>query len=274
MVQKTEEDRTSNFNLAVEEFLKLTRENISPKELSEYERLILLEGIEVLNNLEREVEKLDDSFFPLDIFFKIEDIVRNYQIELERAGINANEIEVTLKRIKKKLLEKNPLGCVSQENEGYLLTHSSDVSSIRNLLSCPYEHAEICTTVSKLKKRDIFQPSKKKIHLGLIFNPKGAISWFSKDVGSFRKKGRRVLNPENEKFRCSSLKEALNKQNGERIEAWIDAKANIPIGIIILDECQTEAASELSQLHKIPVIFNSHFFDNSDLFCEKIAGSF
>lgn len=111
------------------------------------------------------------------------------------------------------------------------------------------------------KKGDIFRPNKKSIHAGLIFDPRQASAWFSKDVGSHTSQGQRVLEPRFKQFKCATLDEALAKQSGKRVEAWVDTQVARPIALLLIDPNKKEEVIKLARQYNLPVLFNSHLYE-------------
>lgn len=101
-----------------------------------------------------------------------------------------------------------------------------------------------------------------------MFDPDDATAFFSKDVGSRRegekgrpKGGKRVLVREADRqFQCSSLEEALQRQKGSRIEAWVDVKKTPPKAIIVLNQRNVEKIIDAAKKTNLPVIYNPRLY--------------
>ena len=193
---------------------------LSPEEQNELVDVVLLESGEAIDALSAEIDNMDESFFSLDSFYEIQAVIAEYRKYMEELGINDEKFEKRLQFLLEKIEAKNPISEVAKQNQGNVLIHSSDLTSLEKLLKTQSDMSEVCATAGSLRKKgDIFRPKKKSIHAGLIFDPQQAIAWFSKDVGSYTSRGKRVLDPQFEQFRCASLNEALKRQSGERVEA-------------------------------------------------------
>jgi hypothetical protein len=237
-------------------------EEISPEEQQELIELILLESKEVLENLSSEIDDMSEEIFSLDSFYEIQEIIEDYRKIIDDLNINNIDIEECLQSLYEKIEKKNPISEIAKQNHGIVLIHASDLRSIENLLLTKFDVSEVCATGGSLREKgDVFRPKKKSIHAGLIFNPQQASAWFSKDVGSYTIRGKRAIEPRLEQYRCNSLEEALDRQLGERVEAWIDTQVAQPIAILLIDENERDEAIRLAKEHNFPVLFNSHLYE-------------
>ncbi len=235
---------------------------LSPDGQRELIELVLFESRETMNALSAEIDEMDKEFFSLDSFYEIQAVIEEYRSIMEDLDITDEDFEKHLQFLLEKIEEKNPISEVAISNSGNVLVHSSDLTSLRNLLRKKANVSEVCATAGSLRKKgDIFRPKKKSIHAGLIFDPRQASAWFSKDVGSHASRGKRVLEPRFEKFRCSSLEEALKKQSGERIEAWIDTQIAQPVALLLIDPDRKDETIQLARQNDFPVLFNSHLYE-------------
>jgi hypothetical protein len=235
--------------------------NLSPEDQKELIELIVIESKETVNALSLEVNKMNKEIFSLDSFYEIQSIIEEYKILIKDLDISDEGFEAQLKSLFEKIEEKNPISEVAKKNKGNVLVHSSDLKSLHNLLKTKNHISEVCATAGSLRKNgDIFRSKKKKIDAGFIFDPKQASVWFSKDVGSHTTQGKRVLEPRFEKFKCSSLEEALSNQKGERLEAWVDTQIAEPIALLLINPDKRSEVIEYAQQNDLPVLFNSHLY--------------
>ncbi|MFO7807718.1 MAG: hypothetical protein R6V40_04875 [Candidatus Moraniibacteriota bacterium] len=223
--------------------------------------LVLLESRETVNALSAEVDEMDEEFFSLDSFYEIQAVVEEYRAIMDDLSITDEDFEKHLQFLLKKIEEKNPISEVAMKNYGNVLIHSSDLTSLKNLLGKKTEVSEVCATAGSLRKKgDIFRSKKKAIHAGLVFDPQQASAWFSKDVGSHTSGGKRVLEPRFEQFRCDSMAEALEKKTGERVEAWINTQITQPVALLLIDPDRKDEVVQLARQNNYPVLFNSHLY--------------
>lgn len=245
------------------EISELEIDKLSPEDLKELIGIAILEARETLRSVNTEIESLDDQHFSLDAYYELQDILIEYEHLIDDLGIEDKNLADGIASSRNILREKNPISKVAENNHGYILLHSSDLRSLENLITTKNETAEVCTTANSLqKKNDIFQSKTKLIEAGLVYDPQAAIAWFSKDVGSHTDRGKRVLEKRFQEFTVRSLDEAIEKQEGERIEAWLDAARAKPIAILIIDEEKIEESIRFGQKYNLPVLFNSHFFES------------
>ena len=185
---------------------------LSPDDQNELVELVLLESKETIGALAQEVEQMDEEIFSLDSFYEIQAIIEEYRTLMADLGAIDDNFEKHLQFLLEKIEKKNPIAEVARNNRGNVLIHSSDLASLQNLLGKKADISEVCTTAGSLRKKgDVFRSKKKSIHAGLIFDPRQASAWFSKDVGSHTSSGRRVLEPRFKQFRCTSLKRSIGK---------------------------------------------------------------
>lgn len=216
-----------------------------------------------------EVQNLNANYFPLHKFYELlkwcniyEQLLNKFSNQ-NKNGVLSNILSVGILGIREKLNEKNPIYAITSENNGYVLIHASTYTSIENLLNTSNKVAEICTTAGFLReKTDIFYSETKLIECALIYNPKKATAWFSKDVGSHTENGVRILESRFQKFRTYSLIGAIaecKKNQGARIEVWVDAVQAKPAAILILDNKKTKLIGALAKKEGLPVIYNDNF---------------
>jgi hypothetical protein len=158
----------------------------------------------------------------------------------------------------------NVIDEVKNKNGGFVLVHSASIKDFQNILESGNENAEVCTSASNLEDRKgLYSPQGwRGMHVGVVYDPSEAITFFSKDVGSRRegekgkaKSGKRILtDPDGEKYRCKSFEEAIQKQQGSRIEAWVDAKKTKPLAIFPLINEKKQEVEELGNKYGIPVL--------------------
>jgi hypothetical protein len=236
--------------------------DLSPEEQRELIELVLLESRETLEALLVEIGKMDEEIFSLDSFYEIKAIIAEYKQLMVDLDITDEAFEKHLQDLLDRIEKKNPISEVARHNQGNVLAHSSDLTSLQKLLEIEADVSEVCTTVGSLREKgDIFHSKKKSIHAGLIFDPRQASAWFSKDVGSHTSQGKRVLEPRFEKFRYTSLEEALKHQSGERVEAWVDVQNAQPVALLLIDPNKKDEAIQLARQHNFPVLFNSHLYE-------------
>lgn len=167
---------------------------LSPDDQHELAELVLLESKETIKALSAEVDEMDEEIFSLDLFYEIQAVIEEYRVLIKDLGITDEDLEQSLQFLLEKIERGNPISEVANQNRGNVLIHSSDLTSLQNLLQTQADISEVCATIGSLrKKEDIFRPKKKSIHAGLIFDPRQASVWFSKDVGSHTSQGQRVL---------------------------------------------------------------------------------
>ncbi len=244
------------------ELSEMELDGLSPNEFAELIELVVSESKEVISAISKEIVEMDETYFSLDAFYEIQEIFDEYEELIRILKIEDHAVLNLIIETRNVLASKNPISEIAATSSNYVLVHASNVSSLRNLILTKNETAEICATASSLrKKNDIFQPRTKSIEAGLIYNPKQAIAWFSKDVGSYTGRGKRILEERFKEFAVSSLDEALEKQIGPRIEAWVDGAKVKPSALLIIDEKAKEEVRELGRKFNLPVIYNSHFFE-------------
>jgi len=235
--------------------------DLNQKEQQELIELVLIESKEVIESLAREIDNMDEKFFSLDSFYEIQAVIEEYRQLMAELEIADESFEKCLNDLLNRLEEKNPISEVAKNNHGNVLVHSSDITSLQNLLETKSYVSEVCATAGSLQKKgDIFRPKKKSIHAGIIYNPKQASAWFSKDVGSHRERGKRALESRFEQFRCSSMEEALQRQTGERIEAWVDTQNVQPIALLIIDPDRNDEITRLAKKYNFPILYNSYLY--------------
>lgn len=235
---------------------------LSPDDQHELIDLVLLESRETMEALSAEIDNMDEEIFSLDSFYEIQAVIEEYKILMEDLGIADEDFEKHLQFLLNKIKEKNPISEVAEHNRGNVLVHSSDLTSLQNLLRTKATISEVCATAGSLRKKgDVFRPKKKSIHAGLIFDPRRASAWFSKDVGSHTSQGKRVLEPRFEQFRCTTLDDAIAKQSGERIEGWVDTQIARPVALLLIDPDKNDEAIQLARQHNFPVLFNSQLYE-------------
>ncbi len=235
---------------------------LSPNDQHELIELVLLESRETIESLSAEIDKMDEEIFSLDSFYEIQAVIEEYKVLMENLSVTDEDFEKYLQFLLEKIENKNPISEVARQSSNNVLVHSSDLTSLKNLLRTNTDSSEVCATTGSLRKKgDVFRPKKKSIHAGLIFDSRQASAWFSKDVGSHTSQGKRVLEPRFEQFRCVSLDEALDKQSGERVEAWIDTQIARPIALLIIDPDKSDEAVQLARQNNLPVLFNSHLYE-------------
>jgi hypothetical protein len=235
---------------------------LSPEDQHELVELVLLESRETLEALSAEIEKMDEEIFSLDSFYEIQEVIEEYRVLMKGLSITDKNFEKHLQLLLEKIEKKNPLVEVARNNHGNVLVHSSDLTSLQNLLSKTADVSEVCTTAGSLRKKgDVFRPKKKSIHAGLIFDPRQASAWFSKDVGSHTSQGRRVLEPRFEQFRCKTLDDALADQSGKRIEAWVNTQIAQPVALLLIDSEKNDEAIQFARHNNFPILFNSHLYE-------------
>ena len=198
----------------------------------------------------------------MDSFYEIQAIVEQYRQLITGLNIVDEIFEKYLHDLLSRLEKKNPISQTAKHSQNNVLVHSSDLTSLQNLLETQADVSEVCATAGSLtEKGDIFRPKKKSIHAGLIFDPRQASAWFSKDVGSHTSRGKRVLEPRFEQFRCDSLDEALRQQSGERVEAWVNTQIARPTALLLIDPDKNDEAIQLARRYNFPVLFNSHLYE-------------
>jgi len=251
------------FEPIFQSFKEVAELDIEGQEKQELIEVVLLESREILEAVSQEIASMDSDYFSLDSYYEIQEIILEYQTLLSSLGVENEKINNLLLGLMDLLNEKNPIAQVANKNQGNVLIHSSDIQSLDNLLDLQSETAEICTTAGSLREKgDVFIPKKKAIHAGIIFNPAEAKTWFSRDVGSRRQRGKRVLEDRFFQFQCASMNEALKKKiNGRRVEAWIDAKKSNPIALLVIDNEQEERILALSRQSNLPVVYNSQLYE-------------
>lgn len=216
------------------ELSELEIDQLSPVELAELTQLVILESKEAVSSLCQEILEMDERNFSLDAFYELQELLDEYDELIKTLKIEDGALLSLIKNARQILLEKNPISEIAQDN--YILVHSSDLISLRNLLTSRNETAEVCATASSLrKKNDIFRSKTKSIEAGFIYNPQQAVAWFSKDVGSHTSRGKRVLEKRFQEFATASLDEALEKQSGPRVEAWLDGAKAKPGAVLIIE---------------------------------------
>ena len=226
---------------------------LSLQSQNELIELVLSESKETLEKLSTEIDTMSEDFFSLDSFYEVRIIVEEYQTLMRELDIIDENFENHLRL----LLEK-----IAKQNRDNVLIHTSDVTSLQNLLTRKTHISEVCATAGSLrKKEDIFHPQKKSIHAGLIFDPQQASAWFSKDVGSRTSQGKRLLDPQCEQFRCETLDDALAKKSGERIEAWVNTQIARPIALLLIDPTKIHEVIQLAKKNNFPVVFHSHLYE-------------
>ncbi|OGZ60371.1 MAG: hypothetical protein A3B96_03930 [Candidatus Spechtbacteria bacterium RIFCSPHIGHO2_02_FULL_43_15b] len=235
---------------------------LSPGELGEFVDVAMLEAGETLDAISIEAASLETQYFSLDAFYELQAILAEYEGLIASLDIKNKELRVKITGIRDILRDKNPISNIAENNGGYVLVHSSDLKSLRNLVETKNEVAEVCTTANSLRiKGDIFQSSTKSIEAGFIYDPKQATAWFSKDVGSHTHLGKRVLERRFQEFIATSLDDALKKQSGQRVEVWVDAAKISPVAILIISEARIEDCIRMGREFGLPVLYNSHFFE-------------
>lgn len=236
--------------------------DLSPDDQHELIGLVLLESRETIEALSTEIDGMDEEIFSLDSFYEIQAVIEEYKMLMQDLGITDEDFEKHLQFLLEKIEKKNPISEVAEQNRGNVLVHSSDLTSLRNLLETRADISEVCTTAGSLRKKgDVFRPKEKSIHAGLIFDPRQASAWFSKDVGSHTSRGKRVLEPRFEQFKCATLDDALARQSGERVEAWVDTQIARPIALLLIDPEKNDEAIQFARQHNFPVLFNSHLYE-------------
>lgn len=235
---------------------------LSPEDQNELIELVLLESKEIIESLSRKIDGMNEEIFSLDSFYEIQSVIEEYRILMEDLDIVDEYFEQYLQSLLEKLERKNPISKVAEQNRGNVLIHSSDLTSLRNLLKLRVDVSEVCTTAGSLRKKgDIFRPKQKSIHAGLIFDPKQASAWFCKDVGSSTSRGRRVLESRFEQFRCATLDDALARQSDGRVEAWVDTQVAHPVALLLIDTDKSDEVIKLAKQYNLPVLFNSHLYE-------------
>jgi len=235
---------------------------LSPEDQHELIELVLLESREVIGALSAEIDAMNEEIFSLDSFYEIQAVIEEYRTLMADLDITDEDFEKHLHFLLEKIERKNPISEVAKNNRGNVLVHSSDLTSLQNLLRTKANVSEVCTTAGSIRKTgDVFRPKKKSIHAGLIFDPQQASAWFSKDVGSHTSQGKRVLEPRFEQFRCSTLDDALERKSGERIEAWVDTQIARPIALLLIDPEKNDEAIQFARQHNFPILFNSHLYE-------------
>lgn len=235
---------------------------LSSDDQHELAELVLLESRETIEFLSAEIDEMDEEIFSLDSFYEIQEVIEEYKMLMNDLGITDEDFEKHLQFLLEKIERKNPISKVAEQNRGNVLVHSSDLTSLQNLLETRADVSEVCTTAGSLRKKgDVFRPKKKSIHAGLIFDPRQASACFSKDVGSHTSQGKRVLEPRFEQFRCASLDEALEGQSGKRVEAWIDTQIARPVALLLIDTDKGQEAIKLAKQYNLSVLFNSHLYE-------------
>ena len=236
--------------------------DLDSEEQRELIELVLLESKETIEALAREVDNMDKEIFSLDSFYEIQAVIEEYRQLMIELEITDETFKKYLSDLLSRLEKKNPISEVAKNNQNNVLVHSSDLTSLKNLLQVKGDISEICTTAGSLRKKgDIFRSKKKLIHAGLIFDPRQASAYFSKDVGSHTLQGKRILEPRFEQFRCSSLHEALENQSGARVEAWVDIQIAQPIALLLIDPEKKNEVIQLARQYNLPVLFNSHLYE-------------
>ncbi len=236
--------------------------DLSPEDQQILIELVILESKGTMEALAMEIDEMDKEIFSLGSFYEIQAIITGYKKLIVNLDIADGTFEKPLKDLLDRLEKRNPISEIAKRNRGNVLIHSSDLISLRNLLKTKADMSEVCTTAGSLhKKGDIFCPKKKSIHAGIIFDPQQASAWFSKDVGSHTSRGRRVLEPRFEQFRCASLDEALERQLGKRVEAWVDAQIAQPVALLLIDPDKNNEVLQLARQYNLPVLLNSHLYE-------------
>lgn|GEM_PF-5361449 len=238
-------------------------DDLSLDEQQELIELVLIESKETIKSLYYEVDQMDEKYYSLDSFYEIQAVIAEYHQILSDLNIDDESFNKFIDQLTEKLNNKNPIYEIAQANLGQVLVHSSDITSLYNLLQTKVDKSEVCTTAGSLQeKNDIFRPKKKSIHAGIIFDPQDATRYFSKDVGSHRSRGRRVLEDRFKQYEYNSLQKALdNKEEDKRVEAWIDTQQAKPKAILLIDPSEKDRVIDFADKYNLPVLYNSHLYE-------------
>lgn len=249
----------------LEELSVLKKKDFSEEEIEDLREVVLAESRQALRGLQQEIDQMHEQIFSLDAFYSIQHLVNEFEYLLILNHLEDHEIFQDIFVLREHLDARNPISSLAHANQGHVLLHTADITSLKNLLSLTQTVAEVCTTASSLRiKDDIFQSATKKSEAGFIYDPKDAIAWFTKDVGSSRKQGKRVIDPKNERYRAHSLEEALARKQGKRVEAWVDVAKRKPHALLILDDTVRDHAVALAATVGLPVLYHSHLFESRE----------
>ncbi|KXK10917.1 MAG: hypothetical protein UZ22_OP11002000545 [Microgenomates bacterium OLB23] len=208
-----------------------------------------------------ELDQLGPSPFPIDLYYELMDALETTRKVFSSLRDQDGGVLEDLRSIEELLRGRNPLEEILTTNMGYVLLHSSDTRSVGNLLrgEFRYPHAQICTSATKLRDRDgVFRSTTKTLEAGVVYDPRDAVRWFSKDVGSHTREGQRVYLDKHRPFERASLQDALDSQGGSRIEAWVDAAIVRPSGLVVLDQRRTDEILGIGHQYNLPVIVNGN----------------
>ena len=237
-------------------------DSLTPEEQQELIELVLLESKNVVEALSLEVDNMDEKVFSLDSFYEIQAVIKEYKHLMAELEIDNKIFKEYLDDLLNRLERKNPLSKMADQNDGVVLIHTSRFEDAKELLSLKeVEASEICTTGGTLKKYgDIFRSKVRETDIGLIFNASDANAFFSRDMGSHYRNGRRVLEPRMLKYKCETLQEALAR-GAKRVEAWVDTQTSPVRALLMVNESKREEILQLAQEHNLPVVYNTHLYE-------------
>lgn len=250
---------------SLREFFQLKAEGLSSEDLETLKQVAVIESKEQIHGISEEVGKMNSNFFSIDAYAQVRALIDEYSELLGPDGIQDSSLREYIWNLRNLLDRKNPIAPITNEHDGYVLVHSSNLKSLERLLATKNDFAEVCVAASTLlgDKNSLFTSKSKELEAGLVFSPANATDWFSKDVGSHTQQGKRVLESRFEQYRCADLKDAVSKQGESRIEAWVDARQHRPAAILLLDTNRKQDVQELGKHYQLPVVFNSSFFEPS-----------
>lgn len=157
---------------SLEELANVDQFQISRKDFQELTDVVCRESHETLEALQREVEKIDRNIFPLDAYYTLQQILDEFDFYLKLV-LPDQDLQERLLTVRQELDRKNPIGKIAAENDGYVLLHTADATSLQNILHTENDAGQICTTASSLRTAgDIFRSATKEAEAGLVYDPK------------------------------------------------------------------------------------------------------
>lgn len=236
---------------------------------------LLQNSEDILVAMERSVNQVSTSFFPVDIFSEIQDVFKTFKIKLQGVKLSAGykeEAQRVLKQMEAMYhaaLDRNPVFETLEKNNGVLLIHTASLADAKNLIEIKSESpVEICTSVSDLwNYHDLFSSEKRPPEVGVVYGAENVIRVFDRDVASKIDEGGRryLLEPSKIIHEADSLDEAIKKRGDRQshIEAWVDATETKAIGLVVVNEEYREQVKVLAQEFGLPVIYNSNLLKKS-----------
>ncbi|MBP6911767.1 MAG: hypothetical protein KBB88_01025 [Candidatus Pacebacteria bacterium] len=213
-----------------------------------------------------ELKKMNKDFFPLDAYYIIQDLIKNYRrfmigVKLSDKKIRQKKQEFfnTLDKIEILMSNSNPLNKIS-DSDGNVLIHTTQFQNMNEMFDSQNKSAQVCATVGTLGEyNDIFRSKTRPAEMGFIYTTNEAKRIFYQDVGSHYRSGKRVYEERMKQYECQTLKEALDKGK-KNVEVWVDIKQSQIRALLVLDPIKEEAVKKMDREMNIPVIYNSHLF--------------